>query len=287
MTGPDDILNRKVFLITGGSSGVGKATAVAIAEQGAKVIIVSRSEARGQAALEEIARKTGNNAGELMVADLSLQSSVRALAAAFKQRYARLDGLLNLAGGIYFKQHRTQEGTDGSFTVNYLSHFLLTHELLDLLQASAPARVITVGGNPAFLKRPKLDFDILQGTGKYSGMKATTQAMFARVFFAFELARQLQGTGVTSVAFNPGVIKSNLTAGAPFFLKLIALLYKPFEKEVCEVGGWLALDPSIEGTTGVFYNDKKELVPMPERFDAAIGKELWTLSERLTAINQP
>ncbi|WP_206170571.1 SDR family NAD(P)-dependent oxidoreductase [Spirosoma pollinicola] len=174
-------MNGKIVLITGGSSGVGKATAIAIAQRGAKVVIVSRSEARGQVALAEIALKTGNNAGELITADLSLQSSVRALAAAVKQRYARLDGLMNLAGGINVKKQLTQEGVDPSFAINYLSHFLLTQELLDILQASTPSRVVTVSGNPAFIKRAKLDFAVLQGTAKYSGMRAAAQAMFARV----------------------------------------------------------------------------------------------------------
>ncbi len=287
MTGPNNTTDGKIFLITGGSSDVGEATAIAIAQRGAKVVIVSRSEARGQAALDEIALKTGNHADELMTADLSLQSSVRALAAAFKQRYDRLDGLMNLAGGIYFKKDLTQEGIDQSFAVNYLSHFLLTHELLDILKASAPARVVTVSGNPAFIKRAKLDFASLQGTNKYSGMTAAAQAMFARVFFAFELARKLKGTGVTSVTFNPGVIQSNLTAGAPFFMKVVAALYKPFEKDVCEVGGWLAMDPSVENTTGVFYDDKKRIVPFHERFDPSVGKQLWTLSEGLTGVSKP
>ncbi|RYE22320.1 MAG: hypothetical protein EOP45_08375 [Sphingobacteriaceae bacterium] len=129
----------------------------------------------------------------------------------------------------------TAEGIERSFALNYMSHYWLTTNLLDILQESGASRIITVAGNPTFLKNAKLNFEDLQYLKKFNGMMATSSAMYARLFFTFELAKRLQGTKVTANAFNPGIIKSNLTANSPWYIKLLALLYKPFEKDICDV----------------------------------------------------
>ena len=277
----DKTLAGKVFLLTGGSSGVGKATALSLAQKGAKIVIISRQATNAGKALHEIAQKTGNDQGDYLVADLAVQASIRKVANEFKQRYSNLHVLANLAGGIFFEQQLTPDGFERSFAVNYLSHFLLTNQLLDMLKESAPARVITVGGNPSFLKHPTINFSDLQSLDRFSGMNATSQAMYARVFFAFELARKLRGTNVTSVVFNPGVIKSNLMRQAPWYMKLIGAMYEPFAREVCEVGGYLATSPDVESTTGVFFNENRQIVPLNQRFDVAIGEKLWAVSQSL------
>lgn len=274
-------MTNKIVLLTGGTSGVGKATALGIARTGAKLIIISRSAEQAQTALLEIAQKTGNDQGDYLVADLASQASIRQLANQFRQKYAHLNVLANLAGGLFYEKQLTTDGIERSFAVNYLGHFLLTHQLLDILQASAPARVLTVGGNPFFIKNAKINFNDLQSLHSFSAMTAAGQAMFARVFFAFELARRLQSTHVTSVAFNPGIIKSNLTANGPWYMKLLAAVYRPFEQEVCRVGSFLATDPSVEKTTGVFFNEKEQIVPFHQRFDPTIGERLWAESEAL------
>ena len=284
MSGIDKTLAGKLFLLTGGSSGVGKATALGIAQQGAKLVIISRSAKNAEDALQEIAQKTGNDQGEYLLADLSSQVSIQKVAQEFKQKYNNLHVLANLAGGIFFDKKLTEDGIERSFAVNYLSHFLLTHQLMDILKESAPARVITVGGNPSFLKNPTINFDDLQSLNRFNGINATAQAMYARVFFAFELARKLHGTTLTSVAFNPGVIKSNLTAQAPWYMKLIGALYQPFAKEICEVGAYLATSPQVERTTGVFFNEKMQIVPLHERFDPSIGEKLWANSKSLIKV---
>ena len=284
MSGIDKTLAGKLFLLTGGSSGVGKATALGIAQQGAKVVIISRSAKNAEVALQEIAQKTGNDQGEYLLADLSSQVSIQKVAQEFKQKYNNLHVLANLAGGIFFDKKLTEDGIERSFAVNYLSHFLLTHQLMDILKESAPARVITVGGNPSFLKNPTINFDDIQSLNRFNGMNATAQAMYARVFFAFELAEKLHGTNLTSVAFNPGVIKSNLTAQAPWYMKLIGALYQPFAREICEVGAYLATSPQVERTTGVFFNEKMQIVPLHERFDPSIGEKLWAISKSLIKV---
>lgn len=277
----DKTQKDKIVLLTGGTSGVGKATALGIAQTGAKIVIISRSARQAEETLLTIAQQTGNHQGEYLVADLARQSSIRQVAHAFKQKYSRLDVLANLAGGIFYDRQLTPDGIERSFAVNYVGHFLLTNQLLDILEASAPSRVITVGGNPFFIKNAKINFDDLQSLDSFSAMTAAGQAMFARVFFAFELARRLHGTNVTSVTFNPGVIRSNLLANAPWYMKLLGAAYRPFEQTVCRVGTYLATDPAVATTTGVFVDEKQRIVPIHQRLDPAVGERLWRASEAL------
>lgn len=278
-----DIKNR-VFLVTGGTSGVGHAIARGLAREGAKVVIISRSKESGEAALNSITQATGNDRGEILVADLSLQSSIRQAAEEFKRRYENLHVLVNVAGAVYFEKQLTPEGIERSFAVNYLDHFLLTNQLLDILKESKPARVITMAGAPRFLKNPKIDFEDLQVEKIFSGMKATSQALYARIFFAFELAKRLEGSGVTSVAMHPGPVKSKLLGRkgqkVPWYLWAMAPLFLFSMKDECEIGVYLASAKEIEVVTGAFFDDKKQQVPFA--FDEAVGKRLWEMSEKLT-----
>lgn len=210
---------NKVFLITGGTSGVGKAIAMGLARTGAKVVIISRTAESGQGAVKNIAAATGNERAEFLVADLTLQSSIRKVSEEFKRKYDNLHVLINVAGALFFDKQVTSEGIDKAFAVNYLSHFLLTNQFLDMLKENPPSRVMTVAGAPRFLKNPKIDFQDIQLEHHYSGMRATSQAMFARMYFTFELAKRLEGTGVTAVAFHPGLITSNLVQNAPLVVK--------------------------------------------------------------------
>lgn len=236
-------IQDQVFLLTGGASGVGQAIAVGLANIGAKVVLSSRTAEGRQRAVAHIAQATGNDRAEFLVADLSLQSDIRRVSAEVKRKYGNLHGLVNAAGALFFEKQLTAEGIDKSFAVNYLSHFHLTNQLLEVLKDSGPARVLTVGGNPRFLQRPTLDLQDPQLANNYSGMRATSQAMFARMYFAFELARHLAGSGVTSVAFHPGLITSGLVRDAPWWLRALAGLMKPWEKTTCDIGVYLATAP--------------------------------------------
>lgn len=274
-----DVKDR-VFLVTGGTSGVGKAIALGLARVGAKVVIVSRSAKRGEAASEEIAHATGNNQGEFLVADLSLQSSIRSVNEEFKSKFDHLHVLVNAAGAIFSQQQKTEEELDRSFAVNYLGHFLLTNLLLDALKESRPARILTVAGNPSFLKNPKINLQDIQLAKNYSGLGATSQAMVARTIFSFELAKRLEGTEVTSVAFHPGLIKSNLTQSSPFLLKVMGTVMNTWAKDECKVAVFLATAKEVENVSGVFFNDKMQKVPF--HYDEEVGSKLWNLSEELT-----
>ena len=271
-----------VFLVTGGTSGVGQAIATGLASTGAKVVIISRTAESGQQAVSQLAAATGNDRAEFLVADLSLQAAIRQVSEEFKRRHDHLHVVVNAAGALFFDQQLTAEGIDKSLAVNYLSHFYLTNQLLDVLRASGPARVLTIGGAPRFLQHPTLDLADIQLKNSYSGLRATSQAMFARLYFTFALAKRLAGTGVTSVAFHPGLITSRLVRDAPWWLKALTGLLKPWEKTTCDSGVYLATSPEVAQANGVFFDDKKRVVPLNPKYDPALGEKLWALSESLT-----
>lgn len=265
----------KIFLVTGGTSGVGNAIARGLAKTGATVIIVSRDSKNGQDAVNKITEVSGNKNIDFLVADLSLQSSIKRLSLEIKNKYSRLDGLINAAGALFFEKELTSEGIDKSFAVNYLSHFLLSNELIELFKESAPARILTVGGAPMYLKKPKIDLEDIQLNKGYSGMASVSQTMFARIYFAFELAERLQNSGVTSNVFHPGLISSNLVKNAPLWLRIMTSILRPWEKTECESGVYAATSPILENKNGIFINSDKKILPVNQAFDNTIGKKLW------------
>ncbi len=279
-------LKDKTYLVTGGTSGVGKAIATGIAKTGANVVIVSRNASNGEQTVKEISEKSANKNISFLTADLSLLKSVEQLSTQFEQQHNQLHGLVNAAGAWYFKKEITSEGIDKSFAINYLSHFVLTNRLLDLLKATDDARIVTVAGAPRFLKKPKIDLNNLQLEKSYSWMKATNLAMFARVYFGFELADRLQNTSVSSMVFHPGFVKSNLGKGAtPWWLKLMFSFSSDVRNapETCESGIYVATKENAKSTNGKFFDEKNNIVELRDKFDKSIGKELWLLSEQLAS----
>lgn len=279
-------LKDKTYLVTGGTSGVGKAIATGIARTGANVVIVSRNTSNGQQTVKEILEKTANKNVSFVTADLSLMKSVEQLSMQFKQQYNQLHGLVNAAGAWYFKKEITSEGIDKSFAINYLSHFVLTNNLLDLIKATDDARIVTVGGAPRFLKKPKIDLKDLQLTKSYSWLRATNFAMFARVYFGFELADRLQNTPASSMLFHPGFVKSNLGKGTtPWWLKLLFSLSSDVRNapESCESGVYVATKENAKSANGKFFDEKNNIIELRDKFKKSIGNELWLLSEQLTA----
>jgi len=279
-------LKDKTYLVTGGTSGVGKAIATGIAKIGANVVIVSRNASNGEQTVKEISEKSANKNISFLTADLSLLKSVEQLSTQFEQQHNQLHGLVNAAGAWYFKKEITSEGIDKSFAINYLSHFVLTNRLLDLLKATDDARIVTVAGAPRFLKKPKIDLNNLQLEKSYSWMKATNLAMFARVYFGFELADRLQNTSVSSMVFHPGFVKSNLGKGAtPWWLKLMFSFSSDVRNapETCESGIYVATKENAKSTNGKFFDEKNNIVELRDKFDKSIGKELWLLSEQLAS----
>ncbi len=200
----DTSMQGKVCLLTGATAGIGKATALGLAQMGATVVMVSRDRARGEAAQAEIKTKSGNAAVDLLLADLSAQQSIRQLAENFQQRYTQLHVLINNAGLFMLRRRTTVDGLEMTFAVDYLAPFLLTNLLLDVLKASAPARIVNVSSNSHEAGYIKLDD--LQAEHNYRSMRAYGQAKLAVVLFTYELARRLQGTGVTANCLHPGFV---------------------------------------------------------------------------------
>jgi retinol dehydrogenase 14 len=198
----------RVCVITGSNSGIGKETALALAEMGATVVMVVRNQEKGQKALDEITSTTGNHSVGLMLCDLSSMTSIRGLAAEFKKKYDRLDVLINNAGAEFVNKKVTVDGFEQTFAVDYLAPFLLTNELLDLLKASAPSRIINVSSGLA--KNGKVNFDDLQNEKNYKGMQAYSNVKLMLMMFTYELSRRLNGTGVTANVLMPGFVATNL-----------------------------------------------------------------------------
>src|SRR5437870_8975219 len=200
----------KVVLVTGGTGGIGKATAIGLATMGARVGITGRDLARAEQAAPEIRAASGNPAVDVFAADMTSQAEVRRLAAAVLDAYPRLDVLVNNVGGFWAHRHLTADGLERTFALNHLAPFLLTSLLLDRLMASAPARVVTASSGAH--TTGKLDFDDLMGQRKYSAQRAYSQSKLANVMFTYELARRLAGTGVTATVLHPGVTRTNFGA---------------------------------------------------------------------------
>jgi retinol dehydrogenase-14 len=275
----------KMVLITGGTSGIGKATAIGLAAMGARVGIVGRDIARTRAAGADIVTASGNPAVDALPADLASQAEVRRLAREVLETYPRLDVLVNNAGGFWATRRVTADGLEHTFAVNHLAPFLLTDLLLDRLIASAPARVVTVSSGAH--AQGNIDLDDLQGERRYSAQHAYSQSKLANVMFTYELARRLDGTGVTATVLHPGVVRTRFAAEDPsptwkLFLPVVRLLLKPPEKGAA-TSIYLASSPEVEGVTGKYFADRKPKTSSRSSYDEAAAARLWQISVDLVA----
>lgn len=280
-----DVRGKKI-LVTGATSGIGLEASVALARQGAQLVVVGRDPARTEAAVADVIARSGSTEVSHLLCDFSSQADVRRLAEAVLARHDRLDVLINNAGGVNREHRLTVDGIEQTFAVNHLGYFLLTNLLLDLLVRSAPARVVSVASEGH--RQGTLDFDDLgfekQG---YSIMRAYGRSKLANVLFANELARRLAGTGVTSNSLHPGAVDTNIWSGAPTWSKpLIFLLLRPFfwsPEEGAAPIVRLAASPELEGVTGKYFNRNKEAKPAPRARDEALARQLWDVSASLVA----
>jgi retinol dehydrogenase 14 len=276
----------KAVLITGGTSGIGRATAIGLAELGAGVAITGRDLGRVEAAAVEIRLATGNSAIQAFGADLSSQAEVRRLAAQVLDAYPRLDVLVNNVGGFWATRHVTADGLERTFALNHLAAFLLTDLLLDRLKASAPARVVTVSSGAQSLGA--IDFDDLQGERRYSGQTAYNQSKLASVIFTYELARRLKGTGVTATALHPGVVSTGFGAEDPSrIFKLIVPFYRPFMKtprQGAATSIYLASSPEVSGVTGQYFDRRRPKPSNKASYDLAAATRLWQVSADLVGL---
>jgi NAD(P)-dependent dehydrogenase (short-subunit alcohol dehydrogenase family) len=278
----------RVCLVTGATSGIGLETAVGLAERGATVVVAGRDAGRGREAVAEIGRRSGRRDVELLVADLSSQAEVRRLAAEFRAKHDKLHVLVNNAGVITPQRATTVDGLETQLAVNHLAPFLLTHLLLDVMKASAPARVVNVSSQVE--RMGVVDFDDLGRERRpYDRLDAYNQSKLANILFTTELARRLAGTGVTANSLHPGVIGTNLLVayeGRPSLLKFMTYRGRPSAKEGAVTSLFVATSSTLDGVTGKYFRESAESRPSPKAQDASVAARLWEVSEKLTGIAQ-
>jgi retinol dehydrogenase 12 len=277
-------MQNKVVLVTGATNGIGLESAKALAAMGATLVGIGRNLQKCTDVAAQITRTTGNSKVEFLVADLSVQAQVRQLAETFKRKYDRLDVLLNNAGGYFAKREVSKDGIEMTWALNHLNYFLLTDWLLDVIKASAPARIVNVSSG-AHTGAKRINFEDVEFKSGYSGWPAYSHSKLANVMFTYELARRLDGTPVTANALHPGFVATGfghnngglMRTGMNVIQKIAAK--RPEQGAATSV--YLASSPEVEGLTGKYFSDKKETRSSAASYDLDAQKQLWILSEQM------
>jgi NAD(P)-dependent dehydrogenase (short-subunit alcohol dehydrogenase family) len=278
-------MRGKVCLVTGATNGIGLVTARELAARGATVVLVGRDPAKTAAAVEQIKSQTGNQQVESLLADLSSQKQIRDLAQRFRQRHGRLDVLVNNAGGIWMNRQETVDGLEMTFAVNHLAYFLLTQELLDLLKASAPARVVNVSSRAH--TRATLDFDDLMGQKSYGGWGAYCRSKLMNLLFTYELARRLSGTGVTVNALHPGVVATGFAlhnGWRGFLLRMASRVLAVSPEKGARTVVYLAAAPEVAGVSGAYFVKETPAESSSASRDEDSARRLWQISLERTGL---
>ncbi|MGB0387481.1 MAG: SDR family oxidoreductase [Ardenticatenaceae bacterium] len=278
-------MKDKICMVTGGTSGIGEVTARVLAEKGASVIVVGRNPEKGAATISRIRQASGNPSVEFMRVDFSVQGQIREFAQAFQARYSRLDVLVNNAGAVFRKREVSADGLEMTFAVNHLGYFLLTNLLLDTLKASAPARIVNVSSGAH--EGGKMNWDDLQLQNGYNIWAAYSQSKLANVLFTYELAKRLEGTGVTVNALHPGFVSTNLGANNGWIARLLMPLIMRFgisTEKGAQTSIYLASSPEVEGVTGQYFAKQKPKPTSDASHEAGAAARLWQISEQLTAL---
>lgn len=278
-------MKGRTVVITGASGGIGLEAAVAIARMGARVALVSRPGQKANRAFDEVRVRSQSADVTLHTCDLSSMTDVRRLAADIREQYAKLDVLINNAGTVNQTRRITADGFELTFAVNHLSHFVLTNLLLDRLIASAPSRIIHVSS--AAHRGGDLDFDNLHYEhGGYSILNSYSRSKLANVLFSNELARRLNGSGVTSNSVHPGGVLTNIWNRTPWWVQPILVFAKPFMLSAEEGAArvvMVATSSEMDGRTGGYYERNKLTETSPDASDRQLAMRLWTASETMTA----
>ena len=283
-------MKNKICLVTGATAGIGEVTALKLAAMGATVVGVGRNPTKCEATATRIRTETGNANVEFLVADLSSQAQIRTLVASFRQKYPRLDVLVNNAGAFHFDRQLSVDGIEMTFALNHLGYFLLTNLLVDLLKQSAPARIVSVSSSAHY--SGTLNVDDLEMTQKFQGWPAYSNSKLANVMFTYELARRMEGTGVTATVLHPGWVATDFAYNnLRGVLKLFSPIYRLFQKltaitpeEGAETMLYLATSPEVEGVTGKFFDKSREKRAAEEADDVEKAKKLWEISEKMVGM---
>jgi NAD(P)-dependent dehydrogenase (short-subunit alcohol dehydrogenase family) len=272
---------RKHILISGATNGIGLAAAEALAAAGASVAIVGRSETSARAAAARISAAAKGATIATFVADLSSQAAVRALAAEVLDRCPKLDALISNAGVIYGTRQLSKDGIELTWAVNHLAPFLLTALLLERLKASAPARIITTASNAH--RGARIPFDDVNAETSYRGLGRYGETKLANILFTVELARRLEGTGITANCYHPGLVATgiNRNNGLLMDLGMTALrLVARSPQTGADTLVWLATSSDVADVSGQYFFDRQQRQPSREAQDRQTARQLWELSER-------
>jgi NAD(P)-dependent dehydrogenase (short-subunit alcohol dehydrogenase family) len=266
-------MHGKTVLITGANQGIGKASAISLGKLGASLVLVCRDGEKGRAAVADIKRETGRDDVELILADMGSQADVRRAAAEFLATHDRLDVLLNNAGVLVTSRRTTKDGIEETFAINHLGYFLLTNLLLDVLKKSAPSRIVSVSSDAH--KGSRMQWDDLQfERAKFRAFSVYSQSKLANILFTTELAKRLEGTGVTANCLHPGVIASGF-----------GRTYGGFTPEKgSRTSVYLASSPEVAGVSGKYFKNCKETRADRGAYEEGAPKRLWEISESLTGL---
>lgn len=276
-------MHEKVCLITGATDGIGKVAAHELARAGATVVLVGRNAAKCASVADTIRQTTGNAAVNYLVADLSSQQALRELAAAFQEGYSRLDVLLNNVGAVYTRRQESVDGIEMTWALNHLSYFLLTQLLLDQLRQSAPSRVVNVSSDAH--RGAGLNLADPEAKRGYNGLRAYAQSKLANIVFTYELARRLEGTGVTANALHPGIVATRFAANNGFVGRLLRGAMDVVSisaEEGAKTSSYLASSPEVAGMSGQYFDKCRAVRSSPASYDEQTARQLWELSAAMT-----
>jgi retinol dehydrogenase-14 len=277
--------NGKICLVTGATSGIGKVTALSLAHEGATTLLVGRNREKGERVRNEIVQKTRNEDVHLYIADLSSQKDIRTLAEEIRTEYPRIDVLVNNAGGIFDTRMLTVDGIELTLALNHLASFLLTSLLIEMLRAAPAGRVVSVSSQAH--QFGTLEFGDLGYEHGYNPMKSYARSKLLNILFTYELARQTAGTKITANTLHPGAVRTNfgkqLSGIAGFVFKHLDVFMRSPEKGA-ETVIWLASAPEVEGVSGRYFLDKKEIRSSKISYDVGVAQRLWEVSTEMTGL---
>ena len=280
-------LQGRVCMVTGATSGIGRAAARALAGLGAELVLLGRDRGRGEETARWIQRETGNTKVDLLLADLSSQAEVSRAAREFLGAGRPLHVLLNNAGVILRRRSETVDGIESTFAVNHLAYFLLTNLLLERLKQSEPARVVNVASGAHRMARGGIRFDDPGFRDGYSAMRVYGHSKLANILFTRELARRLEGTRVTANCIHPGFVASNFAKNNGPLEALLMTLGRPFARSPergADTAVWLCASPEVEGRSGGYWFDRRESRPSAAGSNDEDARRLWDLSARMTGL---
>jgi NAD(P)-dependent dehydrogenase (short-subunit alcohol dehydrogenase family) len=282
-------MKDKICVVTGSTNGIGKLTASALAEMGAEVALVSRNPEKGEFVRQELIEKIGNKKIDFFPADLSLLKEVRRVSEALKEKYDRVDVLVNNAGAYFNTFELTEEGFERTFALNHLNYFILTKELLPLLQRTSKARIVNVASD--MHRGADMDFENLNGEKSYSGRKAYQCSKLANVMFTYSLANQLNPDQITVNCLHPGFVRTGFGDNNSGLFKIGLKVAKAFAaisvNRGAETSIYLASSPEVEGVTGKYFEKKKAVPSSKASYNQDAIQKLWEISERWVEAGKP